>query len=403
MNFCTVDFNLRDVTSPNLISSIALLSLIVFLSMIPGKLLALTVSPADIWEKDINYRASAALEAGERNYDIDVNFGGQDRSFEQSGSHNILMLRNDFTAADRVAVGLNLAFGDVDHGRLEVDGDELSLDGSFGYGGGLRVSGVFLEDVWNADWFADFQSFAIASDPPRTNLEREDWHLALGARRRMDWISISGGAMITGSQIHANGTSEGDTFVDVDGSQSQRYGLYINTKVPITDQVTGLGEVAVTDGITVSLGASYGFTFLEYQPPLARSELEGSRPVPQDQRNLSSREYLARAQESIANENFGKALDWLNQALDANPQAPEIYLQIARGYFFIGEFERSIKYMRHAVEQQPGNADFRYHLGRFLEEAGFRDEALNQYQRAIQLNPSHRKALYRLNELDGSI
>lgn len=380
-----------------------LLGIVSLLVLTPTAIGALTVSPADISGEDINYRASASLESGERSYNYDVNFGGIDQSFEQIGTKNILMLRNDFTMVERIGIGLNLGFGSVDYGTLEIPSDEMSLDGSFGYGGGLRVSAIVLEDVLDADWFADFQSFAIASDPPRTNMQREDWHLAFGARQKGSWISIQGGALITGSQFNANGTSQGDTFVDVSGSQSERFGLFINTKIPISERIKGFGEVMVTDGITINVGASYGFTFLEYFPRLARDELEGSRSVPREQRGLTAKEYLARAQESIDNENFGNALDWLNQALDADPRNPETYFRIARGYYLIGEFDRAIKYMRYAIEQKPGKADYRYQMGRFLEGAGYRDEALNQYQRAVQLNSSHRKALFRLNDLDESI
>jgi hypothetical protein len=361
------------------------------------------VSPADISGKDINYRSTASLEIGERSYDYNVNFGGSDQSFDKTGKINVLMLRNDFSIADRVGIGLNLGLGDADFGRLNTDSDEISLDGDIGFGGGLRVSAIVFEDLWDAEWFADFQSFALASDPPRTNMQREDWHLAFGARQKGDWINVAGGTLITGSQFDANGTSEGDTFVDASGSQSQRLGLFINTKVPITERIKGHGEVMVTDGITVNVGASYGFTLLDYFPRVARDELEGSRSVPPDQRGLTAEEYLARAQESIANENFENALDWLNQALEVEPRNPETYVRIARSYFLIGEFNRSIRYMRYAVEQRPGKADYHYHMGRFFEASGHREEAVNQYQRAVQLNSSHRKALFRLNEMEGSI
>ncbi len=381
-----------------------LLSLASTLVLSPGTVWGLTVSPADISGKDIKYRASASLETGKQNYNYNVNFGGEDQSFEESGKMNVLMLRNDFSIAGRVAIGLNLGFGNLDFGRLKNESsDELSLDGDIGFGGGLRVSTILLEDVLDRDWFADFQSFALASDPPRTNLQSEDWHLAFGARQKGDLATIEGGALIGGSQFHANGSSKGGTFVDVSGSQSERLGLFVNTKFPISQQMKGIGGLIVSDGIKINAGASYGFTFLDYTPRLSRNELEGSRSVPQEQRDLTVREYLARVKESISNENFGKALDWLNQALDEDPRNPETYRQIAHGYFLISEFDRSIKYMRYALEQNPANPDYRYQMGRILEESGYREEAAHQYQRSLELNPSHRKALFRLIKLKRSL
>lgn len=366
-----------------------------------GPASALTVSPYyDVDSKDLGFTPSAALEFGERNYDLNVDFGG-DHSLEQRGSHQLLMIRNDFSIARRITIGLNLGLGSVDHGRVENEAgtDALSLDGRIGMGGGLRVSALIFENAGGADWFSEFQAFAIASDPERSNLNREDWHLAVGARDDFDWAEVQGGLLVGGSQFNLTGLSQEGNSVNIRASETTRPGLFVNTRIPYSNRIEGVGEVVVTDGITASLGVSYRFGSLDYVPEVARQEVEGSRRVSDDDRGLTSRQYLARAREAIRNENFGQALDWLNEALDDDPDDAETFHQVARIYYLIGESARAVEYMRYAVEREPRNPEYRFQLGRILEEAGRSGEARRQYRATVDLDPSHQKALYRLNTL----
>jgi hypothetical protein len=375
-----------------------LMSFLLLLLLPPIKTQALTVNFPKPISKDMMYRPALMLETGERDFEVDIDFN-RDRTVDLSGTHRFMMLRNDVSFSDRVTIGLNFALGAVDYGSVSSGTDSLNLDGHVGVGGGLRVNAIVFEDLLGADWFADFQSFAMASDPANAMLQREDWHLALGAQGTVESLNVSGGAIMSASQFEANGSSQQGHPVDLSAHEGSRYGLFVTTSIPFTDRINGFTEVKAVDGIAVSIGANYQYELDEYVPPVARQKVEGSRPVTGDERGYSRKKYLARARVEITNQRYGEALDLLSAALDEEFKTAEAHYLIARVYRKTGKLPKALDYIRYAVELKPENVTYRYYFGLLLEENGQRDQAIQQYERLLELDPSHQKALYQLNNL----
>lgn len=386
---------------PTIISLLGVF-VVVLLLLTPSSLRALTVSPSYSKSKDLSYVGSGSFEFGEREYDIETDFASQIE--EQTGSHNLVWIRNDFNFTRRFTVGLNFLIGSTDYGSLQSGTDTVDLEGDVGLGGGLRISTLLIDDFLYTDWFADFQASAITSEPSGAHIDSEDWHLAFGAQKEFEWFLdrgiVEGGAVLTKSQFDYKGSSENDTPVEISADEDSDLGLFINTRVPISERMELLGEVMFTGGVSVNIGANYRFKVLDFVPGIARREVEGAQDVPDEERRLTSKEYLARARTAIRNNNNGKALDWLSAALSTDPQSSETYYQIGRNYYLIGEFDRALEYSRQAVELEPDNPDYHYNLGLVYEKLNRNDQAIDEYDKVIKLDPTNQEALYRMNNIE---
>lgn len=75
---------------------------------------------------------------------------------------------------------------------------------------------------------------------------------------------------------------------------------------------------------------------------------------------------------------------------------------LAQAYLAGGDSARAIKKLEEATALEAGNADRHYLLGRAYERANRRDEAGQQYRRALELNPGHLLAKENLNKITGN-
>ena len=71
----------------------------------------------------------------------------------------------------------------------------------------------------------------------------------------------------------------------------------------------------------------------------------------------------------------------------------------SRAHAFLGilqskdkEHENAIKSLETAVSIDPDNVDIRYNLALAYEVAGKKDEAKNEYEKVLELEPSHKEA-----------
>lgn len=361
---------------------------------------AVPVSPTHTGSDDLIYLPSVSFNVNQRLYDRDIDFGSDPVTSEQVGTESVFLIRNDFVFSDRFTLGFNIAAGVLDHGVIESGTDTLDAQGNLGVGGGFRASGVFVEDLYGADWFSDFQFFSLGSDPDGARITEDDWHLAVGGRRRFGSSLVEAGMMYNASDYRILGTSENDTVVEGTGEAATNLGLFFNTRIPLTEKVDGFAGVQFTDEISLTFGASYDYMLGPYTPPVVRKPVEGAEARTKPEQGESAAAYVRQAQRAIRQDNIQQALEFLSQAIDLDPQSPEVFYELGRSYYLVARFNRARQYLEYAVDLQSDNPDYHYVLGRVYERLENTDRAVEHYARTVELDPTHQRALYRLNKID---
>ena len=92
----------------------------------------------------------------------------------------------------------------------------------------------------------------------------------------------------------------------------------------------------------------------------------------------------------------GLALQLGNRAVADSAMAAHARLQQLRGG---PDVAKQFRKLRAAVKDSPETAAYHYALGDFLWRQEFRDEALNQFDRALRLDPRHYRALSRKGDV----
>lgn len=93
---------------------------------------------------------------------------------------------------------------------------------------------------------------------------------------------------------------------------------------------------------------------------------------------------------------FDEAIDNLNKSLKQGGDAMATTLAKAATYRMAGDFEKAEKELSGCANFQNVSADYHYQLARLQEAQGRYDEAIDNYQTAIELSPEHREALFHL-------
>lgn len=96
----------------------------------------------------------------------------------------------------------------------------------------------------------------------------------------------------------------------------------------------------------------------------------------------------------------------LRRAQELGPDDVDVHLTIGRNRYhtpaaYGGNVEEAIKSFRRAVARDPKRAAAHFWLGRALERAGSRDEAISQYRKALELDGGYVDARARLEKLLG--
>ena len=81
------------------------------------------------------------------------------------------------------------------------------------------------------------------------------------------------------------------------------------------------------------------------------------------------------------------------EAKNANPAAP---FADAQRLLELGKFDEAIEQYRRALRIQPLDADTHYSLGELLQRRGRPDEAASEYRETLRINPRHVAAAQRL-------
>ncbi len=125
------------------------------------------------------------------------------------------------------------------------------------------------------------------------------------------------------------------------------------------------------------------------------------RPVddPTDSRKLAQ-EYLNKAQECMAEKNFAGCILWLHRAIESEPGSSSHRAMLGRCLSAIPEYRReAIEQFERAIELDPRNLAAHLHYGELLEQMRAPARARSHYLRVLELDPTHWEALERLRRM----
>ena len=88
------------------------------------------------------------------------------------------------------------------------------------------------------------------------------------------------------------------------------------------------------------------------------------------------------------------------QSGDAPKNEAEI-IEMGKFYFLNGKYDNAIDEFNKALEINPGNAEVYYHLGLIFENRNMSAEAQDMYEKALSINPNMKLAREHLNKIIG--
>ena len=89
-------------------------------------------------------------------------------------------------------------------------------------------------------------------------------------------------------------------------------------------------------------------------------------------------------------------IDEVQSELDKQPNNTELLNDLGVGYFLIGEYSKSVKALKKAVQLEPENESYLYNLGNSYAENEDFNESILQYLKALEINPGHLPSLNNL-------
>ncbi|MHC4726841.1 MAG: tetratricopeptide repeat protein [Planctomycetota bacterium] len=93
---------------------------------------------------------------------------------------------------------------------------------------------------------------------------------------------------------------------------------------------------------------------------------------------------------------FDQAIENLQQSLEYEADKMNISMEKTSTYRHAGNFEAAAKELKTCKNFENVSAEYHYQLARLQEVQGLYEEALNNYQKALELSPDHQKALFHL-------
>lgn len=97
-----------------------------------------------------------------------------------------------------------------------------------------------------------------------------------------------------------------------------------------------------------------------------------------------------------------EAVQYLNQARNIEPDAPETYTYLGVAYTQLGDWDGANHAFGHAVELEPNSPKARFNLGKVFQMEGQTDGARFCYRKALELDPSYAQAREALESLPGA-
>jgi tetratricopeptide (TPR) repeat protein len=157
--------------------------------------------------------------------------------------------------------------------------------------------------------------------------------------------------------------------------------------------------LALMDGLTAAYRTlSDDKTKKEYDSFLTSE----SHDVLPDSRKLTQG-CLERAQECMAEKNFAGCILWLHRAIESDPNSSSYRAMLGRCLSTIPEYRReAVEQFELAIQLDPSNITAHFHYGELLEQLKAPWRARSHYLRVLELDANHWEARERLNRLGAS-
>ncbi len=98
--------------------------------------------------------------------------------------------------------------------------------------------------------------------------------------------------------------------------------------------------------------------------------------------------YFDRGMEYYLDKDYKKSVEYLNKAVDLNPNDAEAYATMSVAYSYLGKYNEAIAAAKKSVNLDPNNV-FNYNeLGMAYRLSGNYEKALDAYNKAVSLNSS---------------
>lgn len=108
---------------------------------------------------------------------------------------------------------------------------------------------------------------------------------------------------------------------------------------------------------------------------------------------------LESAKAEIKGGNPRRAVDFLKEAVDADPENAECWNYISLAHTRLGRLKDAETALRKAQEINPNRDDYHANLGLLYLKTGRNEEAMKEFERALSLNPGNSKAQKGLSRL----
>jgi len=93
---------------------------------------------------------------------------------------------------------------------------------------------------------------------------------------------------------------------------------------------------------------------------------------------------------------FEKAIENLQKSLDFGADKLYVTMEKAATYRYAGDFKAVAKELKACTNFENVSAEYHYQLARLQEAEGLYDEAVDNFQKALELSPNHQRALFHL-------
>ncbi|MBN3040374.1 MAG: tetratricopeptide repeat protein [Candidatus Omnitrophica bacterium] len=123
---------------------------------------------------------------------------------------------------------------------------------------------------------------------------------------------------------------------------------------------------------------------------------EALRAIDDYKKGLISQEYtvsLFKGAYYFLNNQFEKAVEVYKKALDINPEASEIYYNLASSYYFLGDEKDAIFYFEKLVKTDPEDMDVLFNLGSIYYSLEDHKKAIYYFEKLLELFPDDPQSL----------
>ena len=93
---------------------------------------------------------------------------------------------------------------------------------------------------------------------------------------------------------------------------------------------------------------------------------------------------------------FDRAIENLQKSLNYEADKIDVAMEKTATYRYAGDFEAAAKELKGCANFKNVSAEYHYQLGRIQEAQGLYEEAMENYETALELSPDHQRALFHL-------